>query len=117
MARREKIEKEVEEFSFDDILEEIQSISKEIECGPYRVMELTMHHQRKNLTAGLEPVEAPIRTYKLFNEYIKENVTSTNSFGDIGDIVDVSERPFLINLIRLATLGEEYKINDKVYHS
>ena len=114
MAKKDKHE-EVE-FSFEDILEEIGSISNEIECGPYRVKELTMHHQRKNLTAGLEPVEAPLRTNRIFNEYIKENVESTDSFGDICDIIDVSERPYLINLLRKATLGDEYKHDDKVYH-
>lgn len=114
MARKGK--PEVEEFSFDDILEEIESVSKEIECGPYRVTELTMQHQRKSYTTSLEPVEAPLRTYKLFNEYIRENVTPTESYGDVSDIVDVSERPYLINLLRVATLGREYKNGEKTYN-
>ena len=113
MAKRER-EKQ-EDFSFENILEELQSSSNEIECGSYSIKELTMHHQRKNLTAGMEPVEAPLRLNKLFNEYISENVTSTSDFGDICDIVDVSERPYLINLLRKATLGSEYKVNDVVY--
>jgi hypothetical protein len=111
MAKKER--QVEEEFSFDDILEEIASNSKELECGPYIVKELTMHHQRKNLTAGLEPVEAPLRTNKIFNEYICENVESTESMGDIADIIDVSERPYLINLLRKVTLGDEYKQEEK----
>lgn len=113
MAKRDR-EKQ-EEFSFEDILDELQSSSNEIECGPYTIKELTMHHQRKNLTAGMEPVEAPLRLNKLFNEYIIENVTSTSDYGEIGDIVDVSERPYLINLLRKATLGSEYKEGEVVY--
>ena len=111
MAKREK----QEDFSFEDILDELQSNSNEIECGQYSVKELTMHHQRKNLTAGMEPVEAPLRLNKLFNEYIIENVTSTSNYGEIGDIVDVAERPYLINLLRKATIGTEYRDGENVY--
>lgn len=117
MARKEKNLREEEEFSFDDILEEIQSISNEIECGPYRVKELTMRHQRKNIAASMEPVEAPLRTIRLFNEYIRENVESNEAFGDICDIVDVSDRPYLVTLLRQVTFGNEYKVGDKIYHT
>lgn len=111
MGRQEKRE----EFSFEDILNEMQSNSNEIECGPYRVKELTMHHQRKNITAGLEPVESPLRSNRLFNEYIIENVECLEDFGNPADMITVYERPYLINLLRKATLGDIYKENDKTY--
>lgn len=117
MARKEKNLREEEEFSFDDILEEIESISNEIECGPFKVKELTMRHQRKNIAASMEPVEAPLRTVKLFNDYIRENVESVESLGNICDIVDVSERPYLVTLLRQATFGNEFRVGDKVYHT
>lgn len=112
MGRKQQKE---EEFSFEDILEELQSITKEIECGSYRVKELTMHHQRKSLTAGMEPVEAPVRLNNLFSDYILENVELINDYGSIGDIVTIAERPYLINLLRKVTLGEEYIVDDKTY--
>ena len=111
MGRREK----EEEFSFEDILNEMQSNSNEIECGPFRVKELTMHHQRKNITAGLEPVEAPLRSNRLFNEYIIENVECIEDFGSAADLITVCERPYLINLLRKVTLGDEYKEDGKTY--
>lgn len=111
MGKRDK----QEEFSFEDILNEMQSNSKEIECGPYRVKELTMHHQRKNITAGLEPVESPLRSNRLFNEYITENVDCIEEFGNPADLITVCERPYLINLLRKVTLGDTYKEGDKTY--
>lgn len=112
MGRRQEKQ---EEFSFEDILNEMQSNSNEIECGPYRVKELTMHHQRKNITAGLEPVESPLRSNRLFNEYIIENVDCIEEFGNTADLITVCERPYLINLLRKVTLGDIYKEDDKTY--
>lgn len=107
--------KEREEFSLDEVLQELKSVQTDTTVGEFKFKELSYEQQRKITSSTSSIVEVIAATKNLLNEYISKNVEYTNDVADVKNSVTLDVRPFLLNVLRTISIGKEIKSDGKTY--
>lgn len=97
-----------EGLTFDHLLNELKSNSKETVKGGYTFKELTLKQQRKILSASFEAVEVPAKLANIYGEYLSDSVFSNEDMIDMSREVTLETKPFFINELRCISLGRSY---------
>lgn len=104
-----------EGLTFDHLLNELKSNSKESVKGEYTFKELTLKQQRKILSASFDAVEVPAKLANIYSEYLSESVFSNEDMIDMSKEVTLETKPFFINELRCVSLGRLYYEKGEAY--
>lgn len=97
-----------EKISFDSILNELTESTATNVVGSYEFKELTMKQQRKILNGGYDGVEISAKFANVYNEFICENVTLTDSPMSVAKAITLDVKPYVLNKLRTISLGNVY---------
>lgn len=106
-------------LTFDHLLSELKSNSKEEAKGSYIFKELTLKQQRKILSGSFEAVEIPAKLANIYSDYLCDSVFSSEDMVDMSKEVTLETKPFFINELRCVSLGRNYYekgINYELYN-
>ena len=69
-------------LTFDHLLSELKSNSKEEAKGSYIFKELTLKQQRKILSGSFEAVEIPAKLANIYSDYLSDSVFSAEDMAE-----------------------------------
>lgn len=96
-------------ISFDNILNELDKGGLFVKTiGGVEIKALTMKQQRRIMGGGYDNVEISAKFSDIYNDFIRENVTLKDEIVNPGQIITLETRPFILNALRAASLGNVY---------
>ena len=104
-----------EGLTFDHILSELKSNSKESTKGSYTFKDLTLQQQRKILGANFDAVEIPAKLANIYTDYINESIFSTEDIVNMEQEVTLETKPYFIAELRRISLGSTYFDKGEAY--
>lgn len=102
-------------LTFDSLLNELKSNTKEVTKGAYTFKQLTLQQQRKILGANFDAVEIPAKLANIYTDYINDSVFSTEDMVNMEREVTLETKPFFINEMRSISLGNIYYEKGEAY--
>lgn len=95
-------------LTFDHLLQELKSNTKESVKGNYVFKELTLKQQREILGANFDAVEIPAKLANIYSDYLSTSVMNTEDMVDLRTEITLETKPFFINELRSISLGKTY---------
>ena len=95
-------------LTFDHLLQELKSNTKESSKGNYTFKELTLKQQREILGANFDAVEIPAKLANIYSEYLATSVMHNEDMVDMRTEITLETKPFFINELRSISLGKTY---------
>lgn len=100
--------------AIQSLLDELKTVKNDTTIGTLAFKELTYEQQRKILSGNISISDVLATTMNILNEYIKQNVEFTEDVVKT-DTLTIDVRPFVLNVLRKISVGNEIKIDDKSY--
>ena len=100
--------------AIQSLLKELNTVKNDIVIGNLSFKELTYEQQRKVLPSNFSVSDVIPVTRNILNEYIKQNVEFTDDQVKT-DILTLDIRPFILNVLRVISIGKNIKLNGKEY--
>lgn len=102
-------------LTFDNLINELKSNSKQVQVGSYTFKELSHKQQRKILNGSFDAVEIPAKLANIYSDYLSESVYKNDDLVDLSRIITLETKPYFINVLRMVSFGNKYYSKGEEY--
>ena len=102
-------------LTFDNLINELKSNSKQLELGSYTFKELSHKQQRKILSGSFDAVEIPAKLANIYSDYLSESVCKNDDPVDLSRVITLETKPYFINVLRTVSFGSKYYSKGEEY--
>lgn len=102
-------------LTFDNLINELKSNSKQLELGSYTFKELSHKQQRKILSGSFDAVEIPAKLANIYSDYLSESVYKNDDTVDLSRVITLETKPYFINVLRTVSFGNKYYSKGEEY--